>query len=96
VLLFRLYQLASAAALADGVPIEALADRPVLFLEGENRKDMAPMTAALHARLRPPKELVSLRMARARMMAADDLRAYDRRVSGFFALSLNRRSAANN
>jgi len=87
---FTLYQFVTPASLRSEIGLDPLADRSVLFIQGENRKSMALLTAALYERLQPQKEMISLSKARVRMMNAEMLEAYDRRVANFFHLSLSK------
>jgi len=90
---FRLYRLTSGAALEERLPLEALSDRAILLIQGENRKELARLTAAINERLQPQKEMVSLRSARFHFMSGEELKNYDRQVSNFFVLNLPRPAA---
>jgi dienelactone hydrolase len=87
---FTLYQRVRPASLSNEIVLAPLADRSVLFIQGENRKSVAALTAALYERLQPQKEMISLSKARVRMMNAEMLEAYDRRVAHFFNISLSK------
>ena len=87
---FRLYALASGKSADEGVRVENLSDRSLLFLEGENRPELGRLTTALYSRVRPQKELITLPVARTRMMNGEDSRNYDRQVTNFFELNLLR------
>lgn len=78
----------SGRALIEGIPLEALADRSILFIQGENRKEVAQLTASLYDVIKPQKELITLPAARVRIMGAEELKNYDRQVSNFFRLNL--------
>jgi hypothetical protein len=82
--------MAAPASLESQLPLAPLAEKNILFIRGENRESMAPLTEALYERLRPQKEMISLASARVRMMNAEKLEAYDRQVVNFFNLSLSR------
>ena len=86
----KLYALASGKSTIEGVRVGVLGDRSLLFLEGENRPELARLTTALYSRVRPQKELVTLSVARTRMMNDVDARNYDRQVTNFFQLNLLR------
>jgi hypothetical protein len=60
----------------------------VLFLKGDNRRDMARLTDGIYARLKPEKQLVSLASSRVRLMNAEKLAVYDQEVSDFFSANL--------
>jgi hypothetical protein len=89
-LLLQLAWFVPSTALISGPPLDALADRPILFVQGENRKALARYTAAIYDRIQPQKELVTVHSSRSRRMSPDELRSYDRQVSNFFALNLPR------
>jgi pimeloyl-ACP methyl ester carboxylesterase len=86
-LLFRTYSLVQGIAHQE-IPLQSLADRSVLFIQGENRRDLAHTTEMLYERLKPRKEMVSFPKSRVRRMTGEELRSYDRQVSNFFALHL--------
>jgi len=83
-----LYLLALPSSMHGGIPLESLADRSILFIQGENRKELAGLTASLYDQLRPQKEMITLPVARVRLMGAEELKTYDRQVSNFFRLNL--------
>lgn len=85
---FRLSHMISRRSLLEGIPLEALADRSILFIQGENRQEMARLTAVLYDGLKPQKEIITLPAARVRIMGAEELKDYDRQVSNFFRLNL--------
>lgn len=89
-LIFRLYFLGSSSAFAEAAPLEPLADRAILFIQGANRPDVGRLTTALYERLQPQKEMVSLPKSRFRTMSGEDLREYDRHVQNFFVLNLQK------
>lgn len=71
-----------------GLELEALANRSVLFITGGNRPELAQSTEGLRGRLKPEKELLSLAGSRARLMSAEMMAVYDRRVGDFFSTCL--------
>jgi pimeloyl-ACP methyl ester carboxylesterase len=83
-----LYLLSLPSSMYRGISLEALADRSILFIQGENRRELAGLTAALYDQLRPQKEMITLPVARVRLMGAEELKTYDRQVSNFFRLNL--------
>jgi pimeloyl-ACP methyl ester carboxylesterase len=86
-LLFRAYSLMRGIAHRE-IPLQALADRSVLFIQGENRRDLARTTESLYDRLKSQKEMISVPKSRVRRMTGEELRNYDRQVSNFFALHM--------
>ena len=85
---FRAYMMAPAAALRAPLPLDSLADRSVLFVQGANREGLARTTEALFLRLEPRKEMISLPISRVRVMSGEQLMNYDRQVTNFFSLNL--------
>lgn len=71
-----------------GFELDALADRGVLFIAGGNRPELARSTEELRSRLKPERELLSAAGARARLMSAEMMAVYDRRVGDFFSAYL--------
>jgi pimeloyl-ACP methyl ester carboxylesterase len=86
--LLGLFEWVSPASLNDRLPLEGLADRSVLFLGGDNRRDMALLTEGIYARLRPEKQLLLLTSSRVRLMSAEMLAVYDGKVGDFFSVNL--------
>jgi pimeloyl-ACP methyl ester carboxylesterase len=86
--LLGLFERVSPTSLNNRLPLEGLADRSVLFLKGDNRREMALLTDGIHARLKPEKQLVTLVSSRVRLMSAEKLAVYDREVSDFFSANL--------
>jgi pimeloyl-ACP methyl ester carboxylesterase len=86
--IFRLANIASKSSIDEKLPLQALSDRTILFIKGENRKKLGLLTAALYDEIQPQKEMVSLRTSRIHMMSGEDLRSYDRQVASFFHLNL--------
>ena len=85
---FRLYRPVVAGGSDRSLRLDALADRSVLFIQGDNRKDMARLTALLFDRVQPQKEMISIPSSRVRMMSGEEQQNYDRQVSNFFHLNL--------
>jgi pimeloyl-ACP methyl ester carboxylesterase len=88
VYLFRAYASVTGVPREQPLPLEALADRSVLFVQGENRRELARLTEALYDRLKPRKEMISLSRSRSRRMSGEEMGSYDRQVSNFFQLNL--------
>ncbi len=91
---FRLYFFESREALREGIPLGALADRSVLFIQGENRMDMARLTASIYERVQPQKEMISLPAAKVRVMSDEEAASYNRQVTNFFTLNLTKPAAS--
>jgi len=87
-LVFRLLHFM--VSLGEGIPPEALSDRAILLIQGDNRKALARHTAALYERIQPQKELVRLPVSRTHLMSGQELRDYDAVVVRFFILNLPR------
>jgi hypothetical protein len=85
---FRLYFFESRASMNEGIPLGALADRSILFIQGENRLDMARLTASIYERVQPQKEMVLLPVAKARVMSEEEMAIYNRPVTNFFIVNL--------
>lgn len=79
---------ARAASFRAGLELDALADRGVLFIAGSNRPELARSTEDLRSRLKPERELLSLAGSRARLMSAEMMAVYDRKVGDFFSTHL--------
>ncbi len=82
--MFRLSRIGTKAAVDERLPHEELGRRTILFIRGENRADVARLTAALYDVVQPQRELISMRSARARFMDSEELNSYDRQVTNFF------------
>jgi hypothetical protein len=78
----------------DRLPLEPLSDRSVLFIQGENRRDLAGLSTAVYKNLKPSKEMLTLPTSRARFMNREELGSYDRQVANFFHLNLGESSRA--
>jgi len=88
--MFKLVQLGSATLLSRQLPTGPLANRSILFIQGENRKNLGKLTEALYGRIQPQKEMVTLKTARIHLMSGEELKNYDRQVATFFHLNLPR------
>jgi hypothetical protein len=86
--MFKIIHLGSLSSLNERLDVRALSDRTILFVEGENRKDLGRLTNAVYLRIQPLKEMITLRTARIRMMSGAELRDYDRQVATFFRMNL--------
>jgi pimeloyl-ACP methyl ester carboxylesterase len=86
--MFRLWQIRSFRELVRPLPVQALADRSILFIQGANRMDMAPLTASLYDRVQPQKEMVSVPSSRSPVMTSEEVKNYDQQVSNFFRANL--------
>jgi pimeloyl-ACP methyl ester carboxylesterase len=88
--IFRLFNLFRGAFSNAGIPVQALSNRNILFIKGENRKTLAEMTTAVYDKIQPQKEMISFKTSRTHLMSGEDLRSYDRQVATFFHLNLRR------
>jgi len=70
------------------LPVKELSGRAILFIKGENRKNLAELTNAIYDQIQPQKEMISFKAARVRAMSGEELMAYDRQVANFFSLNL--------
>jgi hypothetical protein len=86
--IFRLAHIRDNSFLNGALPLQAISDRAILFIKGENRKGLADLTAEIYNKLQPRKEMISFRSARTHLMSGEDLRSYDRQVASFFHLNL--------
>ncbi len=86
--LFRLLNFLPESALTEGINTAAIADRGILFITGDNRKDMTGLTVPLFDRLQPRKEKINLTHSRVRLMTGEEMSNYDLQVADFFRLNL--------
>jgi pimeloyl-ACP methyl ester carboxylesterase len=86
--IFRLSHILGSLSAEDSIPLQALSDRSILFIKGENRKKLGYLTTAIYDSIKPKKELISFKTARVHTMSGEDLRSYDRQVANFFHLNL--------
>jgi pimeloyl-ACP methyl ester carboxylesterase len=87
----QMFRMAHVSAIGTGraeIPIRALSNRMILFIEGENRKTLSSLTSALYNKIQPRKELISFKASRIHMMNVEDLKNYDRQVANFFHVNL--------
>lgn len=87
----QMFRLAHVSAIGTGraeIPIRALSNRMILFIEGENRKKLSSLTSVLYNKLQPRKEMISFKASRIHMMSVEDLKNYDRQVANFFHVNL--------
>jgi hypothetical protein len=87
---FRLMHLGSLSRLTRPLEVAPLSNRSILFIEGENRRDLGRLTEGIYLRVQPQKELATLKAARVHSMSGADLGDYDRQVATFFRLNLRR------
>jgi pimeloyl-ACP methyl ester carboxylesterase len=86
--MFKIIQIGSVSLLSEALAVGPLSDRGILFIRGENRKDLGRLTEAVYDRIQPQKEMVTLKLARIHLMSGEDLKNYDRQVVTFFHLNL--------
>ena len=86
--IFRLVQITFACSSKSELRLPALFDRSILFIQGENRKELGRLTSALYEKVPSQKEMVSLKSVRVHAMSGEDLMSYDRQVADFFHLNL--------
>jgi pimeloyl-ACP methyl ester carboxylesterase len=87
--IFRLFHLFRGSLSNTSIPAQALSDRAILFIKGENRKGLADLTTAVYDKIQPQKEMISFKTARTHLMTGEDLKSYDRQVANFFHLNLS-------
>ena len=86
--IFKLVHLFGGAFASREIPFQAISDRTILFIKGENRRGLADLTTAIYDKIQPQKEMVSFKTARVHLMNGEELRSYDRQVANFFHLNL--------
>ncbi len=86
--IFRLAHLFGRSVSGGRIPLQALSDRTILFIKGENRAGLGDLTTAIYDKIQPQKEMISFKTARVHAMSGEDLRSYDRQVANFFHLNL--------
>jgi hypothetical protein len=86
--IFRLVHILSGSFSSGKLPLQAISDRMILFVKGENRPELGNLTTAIYDRIQPQKEMISFKTARIHMMSGEDLKSYDRQVANFFHLNL--------
>ncbi len=86
--IFGLLHIGAISAINAQIPLQALSNRVILFIEGENRRSLGLLTSALYKKIQPQKELISFKASRIHMMSGEDLKSYDRQVASFFSVNL--------
>lgn len=86
--IFKLAHIPGSLAADTDIPLRKLADRSILFIKGENRRQLGYLTTEIYDTLKPQKELVSFKASRFHLMSGEDLKNYDRQVANFFDLNL--------
>ncbi len=86
--MFGLCRLGFSVSAHEKLSLEALADRSLLLIQGDNRKELGRQTADLYERIRPRKEMVKLPVSRVRNMSIEEVGSYDRQVADYFQLNL--------
>jgi uncharacterized protein len=87
--IFGFIHLTAYSSMNAQLPVQALSDRTILFIHGENRKQLGRLTSALYNKIKPQKEIISLKTSRMHLMSGEDLKSYDRQVSNFFQVNLH-------
>jgi hypothetical protein len=90
--MFRLMHLFSYRAANAPVETGPPGDRSILVLQGANRKDLASLTGPLFERLQGQKEILNVASSRVRLMSGEEMKMYDRQVTGFFRSHLGQGS----
>jgi hypothetical protein len=86
--IFRLFHMRGSLSDSENLSLQALADRNILFIKGENRRRLGSLTTDIYDALQPHQELISFKAARIHSMSGEDLKNYDRQVVNFFHLNL--------
>jgi hypothetical protein len=86
--IYRLFYITSGSLSDEGIPVEKLVDRSLLFITGENRKKLGYLTTALYEKLSSEKEIISFKTSRVHLMKEEEFQGYDRRVADFFLQNL--------
>jgi pimeloyl-ACP methyl ester carboxylesterase len=86
--IFRLVRFSDGSPLNEPLSVRALSNRTILFIQGGNRERLGRLTDALYRKIRPRKEIISLKAARIHLMSGEELRSYDRQVADYFRLNL--------
>jgi pimeloyl-ACP methyl ester carboxylesterase len=86
--IFSLAHITHRSAANSEIPVQALSERAILFIKGENHKKLAELTTAVYDKIQPRKEIISFKTARVHVMNGEDLKSYDRQVANFFHLNL--------
>ncbi len=88
--IFRLAHMTRGSFKSGAIPAQALSNRMILFIKGENRKGLSDLTTAIYEKIQPQKEMISFKTARMHVMSGEDLKSYDRQVANFFHLNLGK------
>jgi pimeloyl-ACP methyl ester carboxylesterase len=86
--IFRLFHILGSLSEKEALPLQALRDRSILLIKGENRKRLGHLTTSIYDAIQPKKELISFKTARVHLMSGEDLKIYDRQVAKFFHSNL--------
>jgi pimeloyl-ACP methyl ester carboxylesterase len=86
--IFRLVHAFGGAFKNQELPLQLISDRMILFIKGENRRELGNLTTAIYDKIQPQKEMISFKTARVRLMSGEDLKSYDRQVANFFHINL--------
>ncbi len=86
--IFRLAHFPGGFTTDESLPVRALSDRTILFIKGENRRELGDLTTAIYDKIQPQKEMISFKTARVHLMSGEDLKSYDTQVANFFHLNL--------
>ncbi len=85
---FRLFSLLSSTPAGAHLRVDRLGNRNILFIKGENRRELGYMSTAICNRILPRKEMLTVPVSKVRMMDGEDAKSYDRQVANFFQLNL--------
>ncbi len=86
--LFKLIHISGILSGNQALPIQALTDRSILFIKGENRRRLGRLTTSIYNSIKPQKEMISFKTSSVHAMSGEDLKSYDRQVANFFHLNL--------
>lgn len=86
--IFRLVHAFGGSFRNQKLPLQSLSDRMILFIKGDNQKELGNLTAGIYDKIQPQKEMISFKTARVRLMSGEDLKSYDRQVANFFHINL--------
>ncbi len=86
--IFKLVHIMDGSFSIQPLPLRAISDRMILFIKGENRRELGNLTTAIYDKIQPQKEMISFKTSRIHLMSGEDLKSYDRQVANFFHLNL--------
>ncbi len=86
--MFGIWRLGYRTSMFERMAAEALAQRHVLFIQGDNRRELGERTAEVYGRIKAAKEIMRLPVSRIRNMSGEDVKSYDLQVSEYFRLNL--------